>query len=263
VSGPLQVAGGPEALFRLDPLTVNGTTLRSSMAAGPWLLSQDGRPSLGAVGVLVDVVLGHAIHATRPAGHWSVSTEITVEACEGLRSAASRLSAEGAVVHIDSVGGLAGGRVVDDAGRLVAVCRQRGRFVEVDSATLPAPEPWPAPDETATTAELLGLPEPVQDSLSLPVAGHLTNPMGNLHGGVTLCISDLLAEAALLRSPGPPLTTASIHVIYTRPLPAGCSGLFTAKVRHRSRRLGVVEVEGSVDGRMATRATVVAHPARV
>jgi uncharacterized protein (TIGR00369 family) len=88
----------------------------------------------------------------------------------------------------------------------------------------------------------------------------LGNPLGNLHGGVSLCVSELVAVRALLGS-GPPLVTASVRMAYVRPLLVGTTVTLTARVLHRGRTLGVVEVVGTgPGGKVATLATVIAHP---
>ena len=51
---------------------------------GDWMLGPDGKPCRGSLGVLADDVLGYAVVAERPVGHWAVSTEIFVDFCSVL-----------------------------------------------------------------------------------------------------------------------------------------------------------------------------------
>ncbi|MCW2867850.1 MAG: hypothetical protein JWR20_2038 [Marmoricola sp.] len=251
------VDAGPEALFRVGRVHADGDVVRGSMPTGPWLAGTGGSPALGSLGVLVDNVLGYAIIAARPPGHWSVSTEISLDLLGRVPDDGSSLHAAGKVLHSDGAGGFATGEVVDDAGRLIAVCRQRGRFVPSG----------PDPDALRFT-----LPQGVTDAMSLvgavrrptgldlEVTEVLENPMHNLHGGIALCVADLAAGLALTDG-GPPLTTASIQMTYVRGVPGGSTLAVDVEVEHRGRTLGAVEVIGRVAGRSCTIGRVTAHPA--
>jgi hypothetical protein len=94
----------------------------------------DGDVSLGRLGVLVDDVTRYALHASRPSGLWPVSSEIHLSAAAPIARGTTRLEAEGIVVHASDMEGLATGQVHDEAGALVAVCNQRGRFVAVEGS---------------------------------------------------------------------------------------------------------------------------------
>lgn len=250
--GLLVVSGGPESLFRVAGPSEDGDAVRSSMPQGPWLNGPDGRPPAGVLGVLIDNVLGYAIMLRRPTGRWSVSAEISLDlfgtdlwgqSLDGLRL----LSAEARNEHSDESGGIAAGSVTDDSGRLLARCRQRGRWVP----TAPSPPPtatqatmpsW-APPESPGLAEVLGIPAAVGSGayLEVSVTGNLVNPLGNLHGGVALYVCDLVAQVAV-GVEGGPWRTASIHVAYPRPLPAGTVARFEGRVMHRGRSFAVIQV---------------------
>jgi acyl-coenzyme A thioesterase PaaI-like protein len=45
------------------------------------------------------------------------------------------------------------------------------------------------------------------------------NVLGDLHGGISLCASDVLATMALTAPGQPVLATSSIRVAYSRPVP--------------------------------------------
>jgi uncharacterized protein (TIGR00369 family) len=93
------------------------------------------------------------------------------------------------------------------------------------------------------------------------VTPELTNPLGNLHGGITLCACDLVAQAAV-GAAGGPARTASIHVAYPRPVPAGARVRFAAQVVHQGRAFGVVRVTAQNDdtGKPFAIATVTMSP---
>lgn len=245
------IAGGPEGLFRLEPVTYAGDRLTGSMLAGPWLAADDGRVPAGAVGVLLDDVLGYALIGSRPEGRWSVSAEITVDVLEPLPTR-GRLHAEADLVHVGSLGAFATGRLTDDDGRLVAVGTQRGRFVPM--AGDPG-SPSYTPVEGSTDV-VRWLSSTYAASGPFVVPDLMANPLGNVHGGMSLCLSDLVARGAVADH----LTTASLHITYTRAIPVGATLAYTSEVRHAGRGLAVVDVTGSVDGRAATVARVVLHP---
>jgi acyl-coenzyme A thioesterase PaaI-like protein len=245
------IAGGPEDLFRLEPVRYDGERLTGSMLAGPWVTGDDGRTPAGAVGVLLDDVLGYALIDARPEGRWSVSAEITLDVLEPLPTE-GRIHAVADLVHVGGLGAFATGRLTDDDGRLVAVGTQRGRFVPM--AGDPG-SPSYAPVEGSTDAvrwldSTYAGPEP------FVVPDLMANPLGNVHGGMSLCLSDLVARGAVADH----LTTASLHITYTRAIPVGATLAYTTEVHHEGRSLAVVDVTARVDGRPATVARVVLHP---
>lgn len=234
------------------------------MVTGTWLNGPAGRSVGGALGVLVDNVLGYAIMLDRPVDHWSVSSEISIDFCGPIPTDGSLLSAEARTLHSDSRGGISSGSVVDDRGQLVAMCRQHGRWVR----HLPAASP------TENSVAASGMPQSAQDllellgaqvkttgdgaELDLVASAELVNPLGNLHGGIALCASDVVAHAAL-EAAGRPSDTASVHIAYARPVPLGTAVRFDASVAHAGRSFAVVRVTASNEaGKPCTIATVTA-----
>jgi uncharacterized protein (TIGR00369 family) len=97
------------------------------------------------------------------------------------------------------------------------------------------------------------------DALELITTPIVANPMGNLHGGVSFCVSEW-AGALALSKVGSPLTAASVQVAYLRPIPVGTRIRFTSHVVHAGRTLGVVHVTGYDDaGKPCTVTTLVTH----
>jgi uncharacterized protein (TIGR00369 family) len=264
------VAGGPESLFRVGPVTNDRDLTRGSMRTGDWMLSADGEPCRGSLGVLADDILGYAVVAERPDGHWAVSTEISIDFCSDLPVDGSTLYAESHTVEFDMVGGLSRGRIVDRLGRTIALGSERVRFV---------PETPSAPAYTSSAGVLVG-PDPLTDASSiptpdllrattrrhdggatvlLPAALDLSNPMGNLHGGISLCASEIAGLAAL-QSGSHPLVTASIHIAFLRPVAVDGEVTFTAEALHGGRSLGVAQViSHNPAGKVCTIATVICH----
>jgi uncharacterized protein (TIGR00369 family) len=255
------VTGGPERLFRIDSIAPGRSSITGSMTTGPWSTGPDGRPCAGSLGVLVDNVLGYAIQSRRPKHQWSVSTEISIDLLARFPTDGSPLYAEGRVLQIDAIGGMATGQVIDSTGRVIAHCRQRGRFVPQSpgSAATTSSNQLPMAD----AATIIGVPAGAAPDLPLEVTAELGNPLGNLHGGISLCASELAGIAAL-RSSNQALVAASIHVAYVRPAPVGTHLLFSPTVTHRGRTFALVQVVSTNEtGKPCTIATITAHTPNV
>ncbi|HEY6787640.1 MAG TPA: PaaI family thioesterase [Trebonia sp.] len=266
--GTAVAGGGPERSLGITRSKIVGDDVVTSMASGPWLNGPAGSPPGGVLGVLIDDVLGIAIARHRRAGQWSVSAEISLDLTGPVPADGSRIEARARHVHSGPHGGISSGTVRDASGKLIALCRQHGRWVttvpddpmtpqEAGKADGPAasgvpvpagaPAPWSPP---ASLAALLRTRVQVTEGgaeLDLEVTADLTNPLGNLHGGITFAACDLAAQAALLAAGGP-TQTASINVTYPRPMPLGAAPRFEARVLHRGRSLGIVRVTATVDG---------------
>src|SRR5688572_524684 len=117
-------ASGPDELFGIGPLEQHGGAITGSMHAGPWTLGADGRPAVGALGVLADNVLGYAVMASLTPGSWSISTEIWIDLVGPVPTLETKLTAEAVP---SQAGSFSLGRIIDEHGRPVAECRQRGR----------------------------------------------------------------------------------------------------------------------------------------
>jgi uncharacterized protein (TIGR00369 family) len=107
---------------------------------------------------------------------------------------------------------------------------------------------------TALAAEVVHTSQ--RAALTVKVSPALANPLGNLHGGISLWLAELAGDAAL-RGEGTALDTATVHVTYLRPVPLGTTIRVTATAVHRGRTFGVAQVVGTLpDGRHCTVATV-------
>jgi uncharacterized protein (TIGR00369 family) len=267
------IAGGPESLFRLGPVTNDRDLTRASMRTGDWMLSPEGAPCRGSLGVLADDVLGYAVVAERPEGHWAVSTEISVSFCSAMPIDGTTLYAESYAVEFDLVGGLSKGRIVDRLGRTIALGTERVRFVR-ETPSSPAycvgagafVGPVGLTDSHhLSTADLLGATTRQTDfgaTLELTAGLDLSNPMGSLHGGISLCASEIAGLAAL-QSSSHPLVTTSVHIAYLRPVLLDGQVSYSAKALHRGRTLGVAQVVShNSAGQTCTVATVTCHQPR-
>jgi uncharacterized protein (TIGR00369 family) len=278
------VESGPEHTFKLARSVLEGEEVVSSMPSGPWLRGPAGFPPGGVLGVLIDDVLGFAIIRQRPEASWTVSAEISADLVGQLPADGSVIHARGRSLHSGQHGGFAAGTITDSAGRLIAVCRQHGRWITTMPENPGTPtEPPPAgpgrvpvrrtagQPRTAMPLPGTALPGTALPGASLPgtalaalmgvrlqateggaaleieVTPEVANPLGNLHGGFSFAACDLVAQAAL-HAAGGPAQTASIRVSYPRPFPAGSTARFEARLLHRGRSLGIVSVTGTADG---------------
>jgi uncharacterized protein (TIGR00369 family) len=250
------LACGPEGLFGLQRIAVEGSGVVGTLTTGPWV------SDAGSLAVLVDDVLGYAILAARPSYCWSVSTEIALDLLAPVPTDGRPLHAHARLEHSDGYGGFALGRVVAEGGELIAQCRHRGRYVPAPAHLLPDSDGRRAgPGTTATGLDgHLGPLRPGDEGIDLRVDPALGNPLGNLHGGVSLAVSDLVAAAACARDDLAGLRTASIHTTYVRPVPVGTTLHLEPEVVSRGRSLAAVRVVGrNHDGKPCTVTTVTLH----
>lgn len=247
---------GPEEAFGVGAVTTGPDGVHGTMPLGPAFCGPDGRPAAGALGVLVDDVTGYAVIDGLLGGSWSVSTEIWLDLLAPL-PATGTLSARARVLDASAVSAFTEGTVHDATGACIAVCRQRGRAIPEDPADL-APVAFQIRAHAADVSELIGLRALGPHDTELTVTPDLENPRGMLHGGVTLCASEVTAVRSRMAA-GVDLTTSSVHTAYTRGIPAGCDIAFHATTRHAGRTFWVSEVTGVVGGRTASVSTVSAQ----
>lgn len=254
------IIGMPEVLCGVDNIERREGNVTARMQVGRWMLDPTGRPAPSALGVLADNLLGYAIiDGAPPPEGWAVTTEMSMDVVEVPPSDGSPLRGEATLLETNRSGGLASGRITDSAGLVIARVRQRGRFVAVPSNVT---------DRAPGSARLrsgMGLPDLALKAMSpgllceLVVDASVVNPLGNLHGGVSLWLAGTVGSAAL-REGNPSLATASIHVTYLRPAPLGTTVRVIATVVHTGRSLGLAHVTALLgDGRPCTQATVVGH----
>jgi uncharacterized protein (TIGR00369 family) len=255
--GPPAVPRGyPEHLFGLGPMLADSGRARVSMPTGSWLRGRNGRLSPAGLGVLLDDVLGQAVLIKRPAGLWSVTTELNIDVVAPLPADGPSVSATASPVLLDDAGGLARGEVRDAADRCIAVATTWGRFITgIPDAVFDPPE---FPDHVARgecLSDLLQVRMPDTGLLDLPSRADLGNPQGVVHGGVLLCLAVMSAEQALHDRQ---LEVASVRVVYLRP--AVNELKFAPVIVHHGRSFCVVRVDvTNAAGALCTSATVTAR----
>lgn len=241
----------PDTLFEVEGLRQDGGTVSGEMRTGPWVLGEDGRPAVGALGVLADNVLGYAVMASLAPGSWSISTEIWLDVIGPVPADGSRVSGEAAAVQ---AGSYASGRLVDASGQVVAEARQRGRRIDMPPAGVTT---GAGPAASGDLVTRLGL-RPTPEGAELHATRDLINPVGNLHGGVSLAVAELLATRSRAEQ-GSTLPTTSLHIVYTRGVPLDAVVELEVCTRHAGRTLWVTDVTGRVGGKVSTTARITAQ----
>lgn len=253
---PTVPRGRPEHLFDLGPVRAESGRSLASMPTGPWLRGRDGRLSPAGLGVLMDDVLGQAILLGSPAGHWSVTTELSLDIAAPLPDDGQRVSATAAPVLLDEAGGLARGELRDAAGRCLAVGTTWSRFIAgIPDEVLRPPEVPAGIARGACLSDLLRVRLQDTGRIDLPARVELGNARGVVHGGVLLCLTVMAAEEAL-RDSG--LEVASVRVAYLRPARGELA--FAPAIIRQGRSLCLVRVEvADVAGVPCTTATIAAR----
>lgn len=248
------VASAPDALFGVRDIAQDGDRVSARMSTGPHLAGPCGEPGAGALGVLADNVLGYALMASLPVGAWSISTEIWLDVIAPLPGDGGELTAAATPV---SSGSFSTGRVLDEAGRLVAECRQRGRR-SIDGPKVDYAVPRALPPSTPNgLGDLIGLGSE-GDTHMLEMTSELANPRQMLHGGVSLAASELAAARSRAQS-GSALPTTSVHIVHSRGVPLGAKVEFRTETVHAGRTLWLTDVLGTVEGKVCTATRVTAQ----
>ncbi len=239
-----------ESRLRVTPGARGPQGTRVSMRLGPWLAGPGGEPAAGALGVLADDALGLEIYGRRPPNTHSVTAELSIDMVAQPPWAAPGLVADARMHGRDATGCVAGCEIRDGAGRLVALATGRFRWVPIPPtvaarASAPPP-PRLAPDAHHSLLDALGMAGagPTRHGelgrLVLPGGTVFGNLAGTVHGGVLLCLSDLVTDA--LAEQGRPERTTGIRVHYLRPAELAQATTATATAVHRGRSVVVYRV---------------------
>jgi uncharacterized protein (TIGR00369 family) len=221
-------------------------------------------PTVGPLAILVDAAAGIVNHYRRPPGHWTVSSELSMDvSLDGLEdldgpvlATAHALSPLGTT----SLGicTLSYGATVIGSGTV------RSFFVAAEART----SAWPAEtlnlSEKTPIAERMAVhvrPDAVGHVLSQRVDPNLNNEIDIVHGGVAAAGLEFAASAAInANRVDTPLQTASLRVNFLRPFIAGANTRYegTALRVGRNTAVGDAQAIGD-DGKVALIARVTAY----
>jgi acyl-coenzyme A thioesterase PaaI-like protein len=237
-------SGSARRAFGMTPVAASAEAAATAeMSPRRMPVGPDGRPAAGAVGVLADEVMGFALISSSREQSWSVSVEISLDFLAVLPAeGALRMSAE--AVDLDGTSGYSHGAIRGEAEDVLVRVRQHGRYVpRPDQREV---EPGPLPSRSDDVIEVLGAElrsDPSGPRLTMKDLTPWLNPLGALHGGISICASEALATYATTDS-SVPLRTTSLSIAYARRVTPDAPVEFRARVLHAGRTLRIVEVVG-------------------
>jgi uncharacterized protein (TIGR00369 family) len=260
------VRGEAESVFGIREISPVSPKMTVTAGTRRWGDGMEGDAPAGTLGVLADNASGYAVISGAPAGHWSVTTELTLELFGRIPTDGQELIASATLVDRQGDTGYSEGPIVDAEGRIVARMRQRGRYVlgsPDPDTTVAQSEPRPPASSLCElfgrTFDLTTDPTLVPEPMCFDVTPGMVNPLGTLHGGIGLCLVDWMASEAFRGTSGDPLRTTAVHAVYLRPAPLGSRITVETTVTHRGRTLGLAHViVARPDGKPIISATVTA-----
>lgn len=256
-------SGSVEARFGLtDCRPTDSGGNRCGYVVPPWARDAQGRVRVGALMVLADHILGELPYVRRPPGTWSLTSELTLDVIGEISSAElyfaqGRNLTVGANVFVQCT-------ITDAEEKLLAVGTTRCAYVpgggEDPVADVSGRRAQPA--VSTDIDQVLGLDyHHDSDGLHVTLAdpGGWVNGFGIMHGGVSACVTELAASAAVARQ-NSELSTAHVHTSYLRPVVVGAPFVAVARPYHVGRSSAVVEVLGcGGGGQLCTVSTVTAR----
>lgn len=222
VARAAEVAGfpnlGPEDRFGIRQ-TGHGA---DRISVEQWLpRGSAGELPVGWLGPLADFVTGRAVQSAlvSDVGIRTLSLHMQIGA-RGLHGG-RRVLASGEVIEIGSRSVLAGGRITDEMGSLVA--QVTGRFVVVPGVVHPsaARSELTVPESDSLAVQLgaeVVARGPGRSRLALRPALWMANPYGIVHGGIPVALVDLALTDAATAEAGP-VRTLGLDVTFHRPAP--------------------------------------------
>ncbi|MGQ4598924.1 hotdog fold thioesterase [Nocardia sp. R6R-6] len=250
--------GAVERRFGVVGCRADGSLLRSVMLTGPWMNDSAGRAQVGALGVLLDHVLGEVFYVARAADKWSLTTELSLDVIVPPPWTTTAVHAISWAPQEDRTSGFAQCEVRDDAGILIAVGTTRVQYVAASQALNGTQNMAEFGSGAANFAEHMGLriasdADAVRVELTDPRRWH--NVYGILHGGVWAGLAEAAAAEVFARHGC--LRTARLQVAYLRPPARGAAVRVEARPVHVGRLFGLIEVTGlDSTGRQCVRAVV-------
>jgi uncharacterized protein (TIGR00369 family) len=251
-------------MFHVGEITSDHSGATGGMQSGPWTVGPDpaGSGSAGSLGLLADDTFSAAILPHRPNGHWAVTTEMSLNFYAPVPTDGQQIIANARIVSADARVGSSHGTIRTANGTMIASGSEQLRFFAGSISAEWEPVGESPVDERRPFFDLLALrttPNEHGLTLELPAGPLVSNPLGIVHGGIGLCLS----EMAGLMAVQPFIDhaqTSSIHIFYARPTPVGQMIRYVAEIIYQGRTLAIVQVNGRrSDGKICTTATVTCH----
>lgn len=215
-------------------------------APAPWVLDEHNRIPAGALMVLADHILGELSFRARPAGWWTLSTEVTLDIIGDLPTR-GELTGEARLVRHERHAAFSECAITDAAGKVQAVGSARTITMAPNAQLDGTDVVWhPIDAQSGALDDVLGLQySATGDSVqvTMPDTTGWVNDFGVLHGGLWACLSDR-AATTLIAQRSPALTTARIHTAFLRSGIPGAPVSVTARAHHVGKNFAVVEMSG-------------------
>ena len=223
-----------------------------------------GAPTVGPLAILVDAAAGIVNHYRRPPGHWTVSSELSMDdSLDGLGDLDGPVSATAHALSPLGTTSL-GICTLSYDGTVIGNGTVRSFFVAAEART----SAWPAETLTlsheTTIAERMAVhvrPDAVGHVLSQRVDPCLNNEIDIVHGGVASAGLEFAASAAINEGRrDTALQTASLRVNFLRPFIAGSNTRYEGSALRVGRNTGVGDAQAiGDDGKVALTARVTAY----
>ncbi|GAB3691125.1 PaaI family thioesterase [Corynebacterium nasicanis] len=241
--------GVPEVTFGVDMVSTAGGQACATMTptaaiavAGSDVLHQ------GALGILIDDTSAYAALTGRSPRQWGVSSVINVDFHAPVTSSSGRFESQAGFISRTGDWGFAAGTVRDGHGALIATVDQRMRYLPGDSSV--HEKPWAPLRAADTLPPLDDILQPVhrearRAEFRLQTGPHLANPLGAMHGGIGLCVSEMAARVAwneMVADEGVSFHTSNLRTTYVRPGDLSHDLDVRVQVVHASRSFVVLEV---------------------
>jgi uncharacterized protein (TIGR00369 family) len=219
-------------------------------------------PTVGPLAILVDAAGGIVNHYRRPAGQWTVSSELSLELNhDDIRdldgpviASAHTLGPQGStslsICTLTYRGTVIGGGTV------------RSFFIPADGVLVGRPPETLQRSSETTLSDLMALevrPDADGQVLAQRVDPNLNNDIGIVHGGVAAAGLELAASAAI-NGTDDALRTGSLRVNFLRPFFAGADSRYVGTSLRVGRNTGVGDAQAiGDDGKVAITARVTAY----
>lgn len=241
--------GVPEVTYGVDTVgTAGGQAFGTMNPTAATAIGDTGILHQGALGVLIDDTSAYAALTGRSSRQWGVSSVINVDFHAPVRSSSGRIECRAGMLSRTGDWGFAAGSVFDRHGALVATVDQRMRYLPGDSSV--HEKPWAQPDAADDLRPLDELLQTVhrearRAELRLTTGPHMSNPLGAMHGGVGLCVSEVAARTVwneMVYDQGVSFHTSNLRTTYLRPGDLSHDLEVKVQVIHSSRSFAVLEV---------------------
>ncbi len=219
-----------------------------------WMDALAARCPAAPATVIADATLGNAVLSLLPAGRIMVSAQLRVDVMAIAAGPTGLVTCVGRCVDLGPELGLAVGDVTGPDGALLARASLWAAIVDAPKPASGSMTSTPAPSATGSPpghhgADILAVEEvrssPGSAVVSARPPTHLTNSLGNLHGGALGLLAEVAASEAVhtVFAPDENLMPFQLTVDYLKATSVAGLVEFQAHVVHRTRRFALTHVD--------------------